>query len=207
MEMPERGSFGDSALLGRPADTGRLRRQGARERLLLAGVDDAAIGLAAQLAAERERLAAAEVRLGEQAQELSRLRADLEALRGQLPEPARPASAPTGRLVELPPPGAVPGPEYWLCRCTGFRVDACGGPIGKVAGIRFDNRHDCPDRLEVRTRRPRRLVLVPVGDVEQIDPVERRIVLRLDPRRDTMRAEGRNMQGLVSRLSQYVRAA
>jgi hypothetical protein len=208
MEMPGSGGFGDSAVFRRPLDSGCSRRQGALERLLLAGVDDAAIGLAAQLAGERERLAAAEARLGEQARELSRLRVDLEALRGQLPAAPRPASAPTGRLVELPPPGAASGPEYWLCRCAGFRVDAEGVLVGKVSGIRFDSRHDCPARLEVRTRRPRRLVLVPVEDVEQIDPVARRIVLRVDPRRHTVRMErGMNLHGLVSRLSQYVRAA
>lgn len=72
--------------------------------------------------------------------------------------------------------------DYWLGRCTGYRVETATGKLGTVESLRFDSRHDRPDFLVVRTRafRPRYLA-VPVDDVVEIVPGERRVLVRAAP--------------------------
>ena len=71
------------------------------------------------------------------------------------------------------------GRDYWLGRCVGYRVDSPGGRVGLVESLRFDSRADRPDFLVVRTRSVRpRFLAVPVDDVEEIVPAERRLTLR-----------------------------
>jgi hypothetical protein len=89
------------------------------------------------------------------------------------PAPDRPVELP--RLVRF-------GRDYWLSRCRGFRVDAAGRRC-HVEAVLFGSRLDRPDFLVVkqgvlRTRR----TTVPVDDVVEIDPLDRRLRLALlDP--------------------------
>lgn len=82
-------------------------------------------------------------------------------------------------VVALP---RVPRPsdrDYWLSRCEEFTVYAGNGLVGVVEGMRFESRVDRPDLLEVRCGHlGRRLLLVPVDDVDLVDPEERTIVLQ-----------------------------
>jgi hypothetical protein len=70
------------------------------------------------------------------------------------------------------------GPEYWLHRCEGFRVESPNGQIGKVHGLRFKGSIE-PELLEVRTGfLGHRVLLIPVERVEEILPREKLIILR-----------------------------
>lgn len=72
--------------------------------------------------------------------------------------------------------------DYRLCRCEGFAVEAPGGRVGVVEGLRFRSRVDLPDLLEVRAGRlGRRLLMIPVAEVERIESAQELIVLRADP--------------------------
>lgn len=72
------------------------------------------------------------------------------------------------------------GRDYLLARCEGYRVEAGDRRVGTVADVLFRARHDRPDAIVVRTRVLRsRFAVVPVEDVEEIVPRERR--LRLGP--------------------------
>ena len=71
---------------------------------------------------------------------------------------------------------------YWLCRCEGFTVESPGGHVGFVEGLRFRSRVDLPDVLEVTAGRlGRKLLLIPISEVEEIESEERVLVLREDP--------------------------
>lgn len=71
---------------------------------------------------------------------------------------------------------------FWLCRCEGFRVDAPEGRFGHVEGVMFRVRPDEPDALIVRTGvLGRRLVIVPIEDVDDVLPRRERITLRAAP--------------------------
>jgi hypothetical protein len=73
------------------------------------------------------------------------------------------------------------GREYWLHRCEGFRVESNKREIGTVHGLRFKGSLE-PDLLEVRTGLfGRRVLLIPVEQVAELLPKERRIVLRASP--------------------------
>ena len=62
------------------------------------------------------------------------------------------------------------GRDYWLHRCEGFRVESAGREMGTVHGLRFNGSIE-PDLLEVRTGLfGRRVVLIPVEQVEQLAP-------------------------------------
>jgi hypothetical protein len=81
------------------------------------------------------------------------------------------------QLLVIQPPGF--DDDYWLCRCQGFRVETASGAHGVVEETRFRSRLDRPDQIAVRLGRlPRRLVLVPVEDVEEIRPSERLLRVR-----------------------------
>jgi hypothetical protein len=74
------------------------------------------------------------------------------------------------------------GREYWLRRCEGFRVEGPGGRVGYVRGIRFGSEAD-PEALEVGAGLlGRRRLLIPVSEVAQILPEERRLILHGHPR-------------------------
>lgn len=71
---------------------------------------------------------------------------------------------------------------YWLCRSEGFRVDSPDGRFGLVEAVMFRLRPDEPDALIVRAGvLGRRLVIVPIEDVEDVVPRRQRIVLRTVP--------------------------
>jgi hypothetical protein len=92
-----------------------------------------------------------------------------------LPRPPEPFR----RLVDLPRVNAWPGREYWLCRCEGFRVDSQRGRLGLVDGLQFGTRVDLPDVLEVRGGFfGKRVLLIPVRQVQEIDGEAERIVVR-----------------------------
>ena len=74
------------------------------------------------------------------------------------------------------------GPDYWLHRCEGFRVDLPDGDVGTVKGLRFRDSIE-PELLELCTGLfGRRVLLIPVERVEQIFPKERRIILTVSSR-------------------------
>jgi hypothetical protein len=64
------------------------------------------------------------------------------------------------------------GREYWLSRCTGYRVESPEGRrVGVVEGTRFQSRYDCPDFLVIRIGYFRaQREAVPVADVAEIEP-------------------------------------
>ena len=70
------------------------------------------------------------------------------------------------------------GTDYWLHRCEGFRVESSVGRIGTVKGVRFQGSMR-PELLEVRAGLlSYRLLLIPVEDVQEILPKQRRILVR-----------------------------
>jgi hypothetical protein len=159
---------------------GRPQRQTALERHLLSPEDNpdhrALLALEAELAEERERLAAVEAQLAAQSAALARLSGE------PVPVARRPGD-PAPRHVELWRRDPTTCPEYWLCHCEGFTVEARERTIGVVEEVRYASRHDCPDELVLRVGRLRqRLFAVAVDEVEALDAREQRVVLRRDPR-------------------------
>ena len=74
------------------------------------------------------------------------------------------------------------GLDYWLRRCEGFRVDGPGGRIGRVRGVRFDASAE-PEVLEVGAGllgRP--TLLIPVTEIGEVIPEQRRLIMRGTPR-------------------------
>jgi hypothetical protein len=117
--------------------------------------------------------------------------ARLEERLNLLGEPAGDDRAP-GRIRRLPARSTPAGPQdarassaqrsYALARCEGFQVDSPAGPVGFVEGLRFITRIDRPDLIEVRGGRlGRRLLLVPVEQVEDVRVAEETVVLRSSP--------------------------
>lgn len=76
-------------------------------------------------------------------------------------------------------PGYCPvDPDYWLCRCEGFRVDTSEGKRGVVEEVRFGTRLDRPDWIAIRGGLfSRQLEVVPVDGVAAIYPREGLILL------------------------------
>jgi hypothetical protein len=71
---------------------------------------------------------------------------------------------------------------YWLARCEGFRVDSPSGRYGLVEAVMFRVRPDEPDALVVRVGvLGRRLVIVPIEDVQDIVPRRQRVLLERVP--------------------------
>jgi hypothetical protein len=69
--------------------------------------------------------------------------------------------------------------DWTLRRCCGFRVEGPGGRIGIVERLLPSEPGAEPALLAVRAgRRSRLLLLIPVDDVEAIDPHEELVVLR-----------------------------
>jgi hypothetical protein len=78
-----------------------------------------------------------------------------------------------------PPHRSSYGREYWLRRCEGFRVESPQGRLGTVEELRFRSDAERPDSLAVRAGwLRRRLIVVPVEQVDEILPRQRRIILR-----------------------------
>jgi hypothetical protein len=85
--------------------------------------------------------------------------------------------------------------DYWLHRCEGFRVDSPDGRVGVVVELRFGSSAERPDALAVRAGLFGRLLLIiPVEQVAEVLPQERRIVLRASPR-PTAVERLRNLRG------------
>jgi hypothetical protein len=72
------------------------------------------------------------------------------------------------------------GRDYWLHRCEGFTVQRAGREVGKVTGLRFHASIE-PELLEVRIGRFGKRRLIPVEQVQQIEPKKRRIILGASP--------------------------
>lgn len=138
--------------------------------------------LETDLAEEQSELARLEEDVQRQAQRIARSRARLAALRNSRSSRARLAEAVTEPSLTVPPERG-----FALCRCEGFRVDSPTGRVGVVEGLRYQSRIDQPDALEVRAGwLGRKLLLIPVDDVDQIFVDEGRLVVRMQPalRRD-----------------------
>src|SRR5205823_14691182 len=85
--------------------------------------------------------------------------------------------------------------DYWLHRSEGFRVDSPDGRVGFVAELRFGTSMTRPDALAVRAGLLGRLLLiVPVEQVAEVLPQERRIILHASPR-PTAIERLRNLRG------------
>ena len=194
---------GDWLGRGRPA---RSRTWALKEQLFApraAEKDDVLLALAARLAEEQAELSRIEAELNERVLRMAGLEQRLDAvermtLRDLPLRPEAPADDHRIRGSTVDPrhsPGSLQR-EYWLCRCQGFEVGSPTGRIGVVEGLRFLSRVDQPDLIEVRTGLfRRRLLLLPVEDVESISSSEERIVLRAAPR-----PHGSRVSELLGRL-------
>ena len=99
-------------------------------------------------------------------------------------------------MVELrrsPEPGER---DYELHRCQGFDVYSGEERLGVVEGVVYGSRPDRPDVLEVRRGRFGRPLLVPVEDVEAIEPDEAAVVVRAG----RASASRRRLSAAVARL-------
>jgi ribosomal 30S subunit maturation factor RimM len=83
--------------------------------------------------------------------------------------------------IDIPDPRrSTYGDDYWLHRCEGFTVWQGRRELGKVTGLRFHASTE-PELLEVRSGRFGKRLLIPVEQVEEIDPEQRRVVLGRNP--------------------------
>jgi hypothetical protein len=79
--------------------------------------------------------------------------------------------------------------DYWLGHCEGFRVESSKSRIGLVDAIVHAVPSERPDALVVRAGvLGRRVVVVPVGEVAEIRPRQKTLILRTSPpsRRDAL---------------------
>jgi hypothetical protein len=75
------------------------------------------------------------------------------------------------------------GRDYWLRRCEGFLVVTETKRIGRVAGVRYGERTNEPEVLEVRAGLfGRSVLLVSVQEVADVIPTYGRVVLNDPPR-------------------------
>src|SRR5712692_9662906 len=72
------------------------------------------------------------------------------------------------------------GRDYWLHRCEGFTVQRGERELGKVTGLRFRASIE-PELLEARNGRFGKRRLIPVEQVQQIEPSTRRVILGVAP--------------------------
>ena len=71
--------------------------------------------------------------------------------------------------------------SYWLAHSEGFRVDAPGGRVGRVEEV-LEETGGRPRALIVRAGLlGRKLLVVPVNQVDRITPRSERILLRPSP--------------------------
>jgi hypothetical protein len=69
------------------------------------------------------------------------------------------------------------GRDYWLHRCEGFTVQRGQRELGKVTGLRFQASTE-PEQLKVHTGRFGKRLLIPVEDVLEILPKQRRVIVQ-----------------------------
>jgi hypothetical protein len=72
------------------------------------------------------------------------------------------------------------GQDYWLHRCEGFTVQQAQRALGKVTGLRFRASIE-PELLEVRTGLLGKRLLIPVEQVQQIEPKTRQVIVGASP--------------------------
>jgi hypothetical protein len=90
------------------------------------------------------------------------------------------------------------GSDYWLGHCEGFRVDSHDGQIGIVEEVRPGSTRGDPETLIVRAGRfSTRLLIVPIGEIEEILVQAERVVLRASPQ---LVATGRLHQARPARI-------
>jgi hypothetical protein len=146
-----------------------------------------------------ERALQLEKELAEVMARVHTLERELSALR-RLDDPdvfqAETTRVSTVELRRPPEPGQR---DYELHRCQGFDVYAGQKRLGVVDGILYASRSDRPDVLEIRTGRFGRShpLLVPVEDVEAIDPDEAAVIVREAPRSSASRSR---LAAAVARL-------
>lgn len=125
------------------------------------------------------------VRASELEGEIAELRARLDVLEEELWALRRHPDAVDARpeaddlpFVDLPRALLPREPDYRLARCEGFAVRAGSRLLGVVEGVRYHSRTDRPDVLEVRGGRfGQRLLLVPVSDIESIEPGDEAVIV------------------------------
>jgi len=83
-------------------------------------------------------------------------------------------------LDSTDPRDSAYGRDYWLHRCEGFTVERAERELGKVTGLRFRASLE-PELLEVRNGRFGKRRLIPVEQVQQIEPSSRRVILGVSP--------------------------
>jgi len=120
-----------------------------------------------------------EERLSELSAKVAVLENELRALRSPEPTLARHAPAAELPMVELRRPPEPGERDYELHRCQGFDVYSGEERLGVVDGVVYGSRFDRPDALEIRSGRfGRRPLLVPVEEIEAIEPDEAAVVVR-----------------------------
>jgi hypothetical protein len=188
--MPSRKGFApEQDWLGKRQARGRVRPWAFEEQLLRGQGTKAEPGTALPSLAEQ---------LEELARSVAEMEEKLQAAWGDDVHPRRlePRPAPPVRRASPRRSDGKDG-DYWLAHCEGFAVDASGEALGVVGSVRFQSRLDRPDELEIGLGRIRpRAILVPVDEVEEIDPERRQITLRSDPRR---LAQGKGRRPLLGR--------
>jgi hypothetical protein len=138
--------------------------------------------VSAQVEPDRCTHAELERQLRDQARRIAELESKVAVLQPQERE-AQPGEPPGPRRTVTLRRRNDSGPEFWLAHCEGFLVDSPTGPVGVVESVLFGSRLDVPDELEIRVGRLRAVqFVVPIGEIEGVDPEEHRIRLTCDPR-------------------------
>ena len=143
-----------------------------------------------------ESVAELERKLAELTAKVAALEAELRVLGGLDRTDVAGTKASELPMVELrrsPEPGER---DYELHRCQGFDVYSGEERLGVVEGVVYGSRPDRPDVLEVRRGRFGRPLLVPVEDVEAIEPDEAAVVVRAG----RASASRRRLSAAVARL-------
>lgn len=74
--------------------------------------------------------------------------------------------------------GGAPSCEYWLGHCEGYRVETVAGQLGYVEEVVWAPDDSEPVGLKVRaTQGTCGLIVLPVEQIEEIDPLSERIVV------------------------------
>ena len=81
------------------------------------------------------------------------------------------------RATRVPRSWSAFDADYWLRRCEGFEVVSPDRRLGYVEEVRFGSRIDRPDAIVFRSRLRRRLVVVPISEIDDIEPARERITL------------------------------
>ena len=139
----------------------------------------------------RERLVLDQIDADRQGQQrkVAELEGELKAI-GETDRAKEPSAVPSNLgdrpsqpVLMLRSTSRQPDRDYWLSRCEGFLVESpTGRGVGVVEGLRYGLRIDRPDLLEVGVGRlRRRVLLVPVDQVEHISNDDGLVILSRDP--------------------------